>query len=148
MNIATILEHIPPLARAWAAGRAERQQRTTADPADYTQLRSLGVPLLAVPVEFGGTWDSLAQSARPICTLLRTLAQGDPSITLASAMHHGVLGSWRIPAVPEPYNQAWQQQRQEVFQTVGNSSRVDPCCSACGPDLATLYTTAWVSVCS
>jgi alkylation response protein AidB-like acyl-CoA dehydrogenase len=118
MNIATILEHIPPLARAWAAERAERQQRTTADPADYKQLRSLGVPLLAVPVEFGGTWESLAQSARPICTLLRTLAQGDPSITLASAMHHGVLGSWRIPAVPEPYNQAWQQQRQEVFQTV------------------------------
>jgi hypothetical protein len=42
----------------------------------------LGVPLMAVPVEFGGTWDSLAQSARPICTMLRRLAQGDPSITL------------------------------------------------------------------
>jgi alkylation response protein AidB-like acyl-CoA dehydrogenase len=118
MKIATILEQIPQLATTWAAERAERQQRTTADPADYEQLRQLGVPLLAVPVEFGGTWESLAQSARPICTLLRTLAQGDPSITLASAMHHGVLGSWRIPSVPEPYNAAWQHQRQEVFQTV------------------------------
>ena len=118
MKIATILEQIPQLAETWSAERVDRQQRTSADPADYEQLRQLGVPLLAVPVEFGGTWESLAQSARPLCTLLRTLAQGDPSITLSSAMHHGVLGSWRIPSVPEPYNTAWQQQRHEVFQTV------------------------------
>ena len=52
MHIATILEHIPALAQAWAAERADRQQRTSADPADYEQLRQLGVPLLAVPVEF------------------------------------------------------------------------------------------------
>jgi alkylation response protein AidB-like acyl-CoA dehydrogenase len=118
MHIATILEPIPELARTWAAERTDRQERTTASPADYEQLRQIGVPLLAVPVEFGGTWESLPQSARPICTLLRTLAQGDPSITLSSAMHHGVLGSWRIPTVPEPYNAAWQQQRREVFQSV------------------------------
>jgi alkylation response protein AidB-like acyl-CoA dehydrogenase len=118
MHIATILEQIAQLATVWASERADRQQRTTADPADYDQLRTLGVPLLAVPVEFGGTWESLAQSARPICTMLRTLAQGDPSITLSSAMHQGVLGSWRIPSVPEPYNAAWQRQRHEVFQTV------------------------------
>lgn len=104
MHIATILEQIPALAPIWAAERADRQERTTADPADYAQLRQIGVPLLAVPVEFGGTWESLAQSSRPICTLLRTLTQGDPSITLSSAMHHGVLASWRIPSVPEPYN--------------------------------------------
>lgn len=118
MKIASILEQIPLLAKTWASEREERQQRTSAAPADYEQLRQIGVPLMAVPVEFGGTWESLAQSARPICTMLRLLAQGDPSITLASAMHQGVLGTWRIPAVPEPYNAAWQQQRQEVFQTV------------------------------
>ena len=118
MKITTILEQIPPLARAWAAERAERQERTSADQADFDQLRRLGVPLMAVPVECGGTWESLAQSARPICTMLRILAQGDPSITLASAMHQGVLGTWRIPTVPDPYNAAWQQQRQEVFQSV------------------------------
>jgi hypothetical protein len=50
--------------------------------------------------------------------MLRTLAQGDPSITLASAMHHLVLSSWRIPTVPEPYSQRWVKQRREVFQTV------------------------------
>jgi len=118
MSLASILEAAPKLAREWAAEREDRQKRTEADPADYARLRDLGVPLIGVPVEFGGTWESLAQSARPLCTLLRTLAAGDPSITLSSAMHQGVLGSWRIPTVPEPFNDAWQKQRKEVFQTV------------------------------
>lgn len=118
LNIVEILEQAPQLAQAWAAERHERQERTLGDPEDYQRLRDLSVPMMAVPVEFGGTWESLAQSARPICTLLRTLAQGDPSITLASAMHHLVLSSWRVPAVPEPYTAIWKQQRQEVFQTV------------------------------
>lgn len=118
MKIETILEGAPQLAAEWASQRADRQQRTQGDPADYAQLSKLGVPMMAVPTEFGGTWESESQSARPICTLLRTLAQGDPSITLASAMHHLVLSSWRVPAVPEPYTQAWAKQRREVFQTV------------------------------
>jgi alkylation response protein AidB-like acyl-CoA dehydrogenase len=118
VKIEQILEDALHVAHAWAAERSDRQQRTQADPADYQRLRALGVPLMAVPVEFGGTWDNLAQSARPICTMLRTLAQGDPSITLASAMHHLVLSPWRIPTVPEPHTAAWNKQRQEVFQTV------------------------------
>jgi alkylation response protein AidB-like acyl-CoA dehydrogenase len=76
------------------------------------------VHLLGVPVEFGGTWESLSQSARPFCTLLRILARGDPSITLASAMHPLVLSSWRIPSVPEPYAAAWKWQCRTVFDTV------------------------------
>lgn len=118
MTVESILEQIPKLAKEWASQRADRQTRTKADPADYEQLRKLGVPLMSVPVEFGGTWESIEQFARPFCMLLRTLAQGDPSITLASAMHQGVLASWRIPSVPEPHNEAWQKQRREVFQTV------------------------------
>jgi alkylation response protein AidB-like acyl-CoA dehydrogenase len=118
MNINIILEQAPVLAQEFAAERAERQHRTKADPADFRKLQSLGIPMMAVPVEFGGTWESLAQSARPICTMLRTLAQGDSSVTLASAMHHLVLSSWRIPTVPQPYTEAWVLQRREVFQTV------------------------------
>jgi hypothetical protein len=118
MKVQTILGKVPNLASEWASQRSERQQRTKADPADFDSLRRIGVPLLAVPAEFGGTWESLSQSARPICTMLRTLAQGDPSITLASAMHHLVLSSWRIPSVPEPHTSGWAKQRREVFQTV------------------------------
>lgn len=118
MSIASILENVPKLAREWGEEREDRQRRTKADPADFQRLRDLGIPLMAVPVEFGGTWESLAQSARPICTMLRALAAGDPSITLSSAMHQGVLSSWRIPTVPEPYAEGWQKQRREVFDTV------------------------------
>src|SRR5919106_5411888 len=118
MKIESILEKVPALAHEWAAQRSERQRRTEADPVDFKRLQDLGVPLMAVPVEFGGTWESLSQSARPICTMLRTLAQGDPSVTLASAMHHLVLSSWRIPTVPEPHTEAWKRQRREVFQSV------------------------------
>ena len=118
LQLATILEQAPKLAQEWAAERQERQQRTQADPADYERLRQLGVHLMAVPVELGGTWESLAQTARPFCTMLRTLAQGDPSITLASAMHQLVLSSWRMPTVPAPYTDLWIRQRREVFQTV------------------------------
>ena len=118
VSIATILAEAPQLAHAWAADRAVRQERTQGEPADYERLRQLGVHLMAVPVEFGGTWESLPQTARPFCTMLRILAQGDPSITLASAMHQLVLSSWRRPTVPAPYTALWAQQRQEVFQTV------------------------------
>ena len=118
LHIATILEQAPKLAQEWAAERQTRQQRTQADPADYERLRQLGVHLMAVPVELGGTWESLAQTARPFCTMLRTLAQGDPSITLARAMHQLVLSSWRMPTVPAPYTDLWVKQRSEVFQTV------------------------------
>ena len=118
LHIAKILTAGSQLAQEWAAERHDRQQRTQGDPTDYQRLRDIGVPLMAVPIELGGTWESLAQSARPFCTLLRTLAQGDSSITLASAMHQLVLSSWRIPTVPKPYTALWAQQRQEVFQTV------------------------------
>ena len=118
MSIASILEAVPKLSKEWASERDDRQRRTEADPADYERLRALGINLMAVPVEFGGSWESLAQSARPICTMLRGLAPGDPSITLASAMHQGVLASWRVPSVPDPFNAGWQQQRKEIFSTV------------------------------
>lgn len=118
MQIASIVEKAATVAQEWAAERQNRQERTQGDPADYQRLFQIGVHMMAVPVELGGTWESLAQSARPICTMLRTLAQGDPSPTLASAMHHLVLASWRIPTVPEPFLGAWSKQRQEVFQTV------------------------------
>ena len=117
-TIASILEQAPAVAAEWAGERADRQQRTQADPADYARLARIGVPMLAVPVDLGGLWETLEQSARPICTMLRALAAGDPSITLASAMHHLVLSSWRLPTVPAPYTEGWVKQRRAVFDSV------------------------------
>ena len=118
MSANTILDGAADLAREWAAQCPDRQQRTQADPEDFEALRRLGIPLLGVPTEFGGLWESPARSSRPICTMLRVLAQGDPSVTLASSMHQLVLASWRTASVSEPYADAWARQRKEVFQTV------------------------------
>ena len=118
MSESDILDGVSDLAMKWAAQCPDRQQRTKADPADFEALRSLGIPFLGVPEEFGGLWESPARSSRPICTMLRVLAQGDPSVTLASAMHQLVLASWRTAAVSEPYADAWAKQRKDVFQTV------------------------------
>ena len=117
-TISSILEQAPSLAAEWAEERSDRQQRTKAEPGDYDRLAQIGVPLMAVPVDLGGTWESIEQSARPICSMLRVLATGDPSITLASAMHHLVLASWRLPTVPEPFTSGWIKQRNEVFDSV------------------------------
>ena len=54
MSIASILENAPKLALELASERDDRQQRIEADPADYERLRQMGIPLLGVPVEFGG----------------------------------------------------------------------------------------------
>ena len=118
MSVNAILTGVSNLAQEWAAQRPDRQQRTKAEPEDFEALRHLGVPLLGVPVEFGGLWDTPALSSRPICTMLRMLAQGDPSVTLASSMHQLVLSSWRTALVEEPLKDAWARQRAEVFQTV------------------------------
>ncbi len=118
VTIRHILEQVPKLAQEWADQRAERQRRTKADPADFARLGDLGIPRMAVPVELGGTWESIAQSARPICTMLRALAPGDSSVALTSTMHQLILNAWRMPSVPQPYTQGWDAQRREVFQTV------------------------------
>ena len=118
MNIQSIVEAVPGLAEEFASERQERQSRKEAHREDFDRLRELGVHLMSVPVELGGTWESLAQSARPICTALRLLAHGDPSVSLVSAMHPGVLATWRVPQVPEPYSEGWTRQRKEVFETV------------------------------
>ena len=118
MSVASIMEAAPKLAEEWASQREDRQNRTKADPADYQSLRELGFNLMAVPVQFGGYWEDLSRSGRSLCTVLRMLAKGDPSITLSSSMHQGVLASWRVPSVPDPFNEGFQQQRKEVFSTV------------------------------
>ena len=118
MITGSILTKANELAREFAADRGARQHRKEADPADFRRLQEFGIHLMGVPVEFGGAWESLAKSARPICAVLRAIAQGDPSVSLVSAMHPLVLSPWRIPEVPQPFTAAWAIQRREVFETV------------------------------
>ena len=99
----------------WRAQRADRQLRRHLDPNDFAELRACGLPLMAVPVDAGGTWVDVATSTRPVAQALRALAGGDPSVALVSAMHPAVIAYWS--AAPEPSNPAWTAQWSAVVDS-------------------------------
>src|SRR6476660_1813339 len=96
---------ISVIADEWRADRAARQARRGLDRADFQRLASTGFLHVAVPEDMGGLWRSVAETTRPICELLRTLASADPSVALVSSMHPSVLGFWLAP--PDPGYAPW-----------------------------------------
>jgi alkylation response protein AidB-like acyl-CoA dehydrogenase len=119
MDARTILERVREVSARFATERSERQQRRRLVAADFAQLREAGFPLTGVPVDQGGIWESVRQSTRPLCDLLRTLAHGDSSVALVCAMHPTVLVFWLANAqVPLPFQVAWEAQRRRILQTV------------------------------
>jgi alkylation response protein AidB-like acyl-CoA dehydrogenase len=118
-DLATLQARIQTIAEEWSQQRRERQKRRHLDPADFDRLREAGYLLVGVPSEMGGLWVSSVESTRPVCELLRTLAHGDASVALVSAMHPAVLRA-RIEAreAPEPNRDAWAEQRRWIFQSV------------------------------
>ena len=118
MEHATARKRIGEITANFASQRAERQHRRHLDPADFAQLREAGYLLTGVPAEMGGFWVNPAQSTRFACDLLRTLAQGDPSVALVAAMHPAVLSYWMAtPHAPEPHRAAWSAQRRQVAES-------------------------------
>ena len=118
MNAQTVLDNIQQVAEGFATQRSERQTRRHLDRADFDALAAAGYPLVSVPVAQGGLWVDLATSTRTICELLRTLAKGDPSVALVSAMHPAVTAFWTCqPQAPAPYTEAWAEQVAWVTKT-------------------------------
>ena len=119
MDARTILENVREVSARFATECSERQQRRELVAADFAQLREAGFLLTGVPVNQGGIWESVRQSTRPLCELLRTLAHGDSSVALVCAMHPAVLVYWLANAqAPAPFQTAWEAQRHRIFQTV------------------------------
>lgn len=115
MSVAeTIQRRVEDLGRRLAAGRSERQQRTSLDPADFTALRETGFHQLALPVEMGGAWTGAAALVRPTAQALRGLAAGDPSVALVACMHPAVLSYW-LTAPADLSDPRWRGQRQAVL---------------------------------
>ena len=98
-----LIENLRAIADQFATQRADRQRRRSLDPADFAQIRDAGYLNVAVPEAEGGYWQNGAKSTRLICDALRTLAHGDSSVALVSAMHPAVLSYWLT--APEA---AWQ----------------------------------------
>jgi alkylation response protein AidB-like acyl-CoA dehydrogenase len=119
MDAAIVLANIRDLAVQFASERRERQQRRHLDSADFNHLCEAGFALTGVPIEYGGIWESVPRSARPICDMLRVLAHGDSSIALVCAMHPSVLNFWMsTPEVPTAFQQAWEAQCRVIFSGV------------------------------
>ncbi|MDH3294463.1 MAG: hypothetical protein OER95_09110, partial [Acidimicrobiia bacterium] len=120
--IEAVLAAVAELADSWAADRPSRQSRRHLDPADFQAIADSGFLRTVVPVEHGGLWADTATSARPVIGLLRTLAQGDPSVALVAAMHPAVVSFWLMSETastePSPGSAAaWTAQRAAVFAT-------------------------------
>ncbi len=98
--------------------RTERQQRRHLDPTDFDDLRKIGFHLAAVPEAYGGFWQSVPKSIRPMCEAIRTIATGDPSLALSLSMHPTVLAFWRDGKDPDPPDAGWEQQKKHVYATV------------------------------
>jgi alkylation response protein AidB-like acyl-CoA dehydrogenase len=119
MDDRAIHENLETISAEFAVERRERQQRCELAAADFARLRDAGFVLTGVPVDHGGIWQSVGASARPICEMLRTLAQGDSSVALVCAMHPAVLNFWMATAhASTPFDKAWEEQRRSIFRNV------------------------------
>jgi alkylation response protein AidB-like acyl-CoA dehydrogenase len=119
MDAATVYENIRALSAEFATERRERQQRRELVAADFARLREAGFLLTGVPVDHGGVWESVSESTRPMCEMLRILAHGDSSVALVCAMHPLVLNFWMATAqAPPPFKGAWEGQRRSIFRDV------------------------------
>lgn len=113
-----ILRQLQGIAEDWKTQRADRQRRRSLDRADFDRLASAGFLQTGIPVEQGGLWEGPQKSVRLYSNLIYAIARGDPSVALVASMHPAVLVSWMANAVPpEPYAQAWAEQRDWCFQT-------------------------------
>jgi alkylation response protein AidB-like acyl-CoA dehydrogenase len=118
MNAATVLDNVRAVSDSFAADRKARQPRRHLDAADFARLREAGFLLTGVPEGKGGLWSSVAESTRPICEILRTLARGDASVALVSSMHPAVLSFWlATPRVDPAQQQAWDAQVDWLAQS-------------------------------
>jgi alkylation response protein AidB-like acyl-CoA dehydrogenase len=107
-----LTREIEEISGEWRADRSNRQGRRSLDPSDFERLAQAGFLHVAVPEAMGGLWRSVAETTRPICELLRTLAAADPSVALVLSMHPSVLGFWLAPEQEQP---AWAEQRAAIF---------------------------------
>jgi alkylation response protein AidB-like acyl-CoA dehydrogenase len=112
---------VDEIANEWRSDRSERQARRGLDPVDFSRLAAAGFLHVAVPEDMGGLWRSVAETTRPICELLRTLAAADPSVALVSSMHPSVLGFWL--ARPDETRAEWTAQRTAVFASAADGEQ-------------------------
>lgn len=123
MEAAKVQANLREIAEQFAKERGSRQLRRELVRADFDQIKAAGFLLTGVPIEQGGLWESTARSTRPICEMLRTLAQGDSSVALVCSMHPAVLLFWLATSqVPPAFQDKWEKQRHDLCQTAAEGA--------------------------
>ena len=113
-----VMENMKDVAQQFASNRHERQRRRHLVQNDFDLLEDAGYLRTGIPVEFGGVFESVERSTRPLANAIRVLAQGDCSVALVASMHPAVIysGRWLVyPEVPSPYTDTWKAQREQIF---------------------------------
>lgn len=118
MDTDTLQVNIRRLSDQLSENRAERQRRRQLDRADFEALYHAGFPQVGLPKSAGGLWEDVQTSVRPICAALRTLARGDSSVALVSAMHPAVLSYWLTVPEQERKVAGWDDQMDQIFQSI------------------------------
>jgi alkylation response protein AidB-like acyl-CoA dehydrogenase len=110
-ELSALQASVVPIAERWRAQRDERLRRRGLDPADFEALREVGFHAACAPAADGGP-GVVARTVRPLASVLRTLAAGDPAVALVATMHPAVLAYWA--ATPGDGQPAWAAQREAV----------------------------------
>ncbi len=114
----SLADKISQISTDFAAQRSQRQLLTRLNRDDFQLLKDAQYPLVVLPENEGGFWKSFEQSTRSICNLLRTLAQGDSSLALVSAMHPAVVSYWLALQQEGTDNAQFNQQTHQVFESM------------------------------
>jgi alkylation response protein AidB-like acyl-CoA dehydrogenase len=118
VDAARVLENVRQISDGFAADRKERQRRRHLESDDFSRLAEAGFLLTGVPAVHGGLWEGVEKSTRPICEVLRVLAQGDASVALVSSMHPAVLSFWlATPEVGAEAQPDWDEQIRFLAET-------------------------------
>ena len=99
------------------------RQRTHLERIDFDRLRDAGLlRLIACRGDVGGTFESFEGSECTICEHYRSLAAGDASVALVSAMHPSVIAFWL--ATEDPAQPDWEEQRRCRVRQCGSRRTV------------------------
>lgn len=113
-----ILANIDGVASSWVGEREERFRRRHLERTDFDALAATGFLRLIVPESHGGLWRSLNETGPILVDAVQRIARGDQSVALVASMHPAVQIFWAASdEAPDPFTDAWAQQRAEVFQS-------------------------------
>jgi alkylation response protein AidB-like acyl-CoA dehydrogenase len=117
MTVDRVLGQVARLSAALAAERGKRQLARALDPADLLAVAETGFHRLLVPTEYGGLWQSVARSTRPVARALALVGGADSSLGLVLSMEPYALfvTGWLADPDLSLVDAGWLAQRERML---------------------------------